>query len=336
MLKNLPHLWRHPRIGPKLVRNYWNKIIRGRHILRGAEFCVTYQCQLNCPHCLTKLLVDENRPELSVQEIVDITVQLADLGAIFVNYTGGEPLLREELFDVIKITSRRRDILISVASNALAFSPEVAGRLARCGCDLVAFSMDSADPAKHNSSRGVDHAFDSLINAIDAAKSESLEVWLTTILTDENVEDGDFSAMVELSRQLGTTLTVNFMYPAGNWAGKRFQYKENTLKVFRQAVRERSVRWEGSSNFGAEGCPAGSEKIYITPYGDVFPCAVLQCTFGNVLQNSLADIYDKIVGVTYFDGHRIDCLAAMDQDFIDRYIDRMNLEPGRQIFPEAE
>jgi len=288
---------------------------------------------------LTKLLIDEGRSELSAEEIVDVTDQIADLGAIFVNLTGGEPLLREDLFDIVERISRRCDLLITVASNALAFTPEAARNLSAAGCDMVTFSIDSADPIKHDRSRGYSGAFDRLMEAVRSAKKASIEVWLTTILTNENASNGDLAAMVSLSRRLGVTLTVNFNYPAGNWAERQFRYTEGALEAFRRAIREGHVRWEGSSNYGREGCPAGHEKFYLTPYGDVFPCAVLQCSFGNVRELPLSVIYRRTIEVPYFDGRYKECLAAIDSDFIARHLHGMNLDPGRPcslVFSEDE
>ena len=328
LLKNLPYLTRHPRVGVKLAGNYWRRYIRGRQVLRGAELCVTYRCQLDCRHCLTKRLVDEGRRELTADEVVAVSRALADLGAIFVNLTGGEPLLREDIFEIVDRVARRRDLLVTLASNAIAFTPDAARRLRRAGCDMVTFSLDSASPKRHDESRRSSGSFDHLLEAIRTAKGESMEVWLTTILTDENAGNGDLEAMVDLSRRLGVTLTVNFTYAAGNWAGQDFRYTPETLEAFRRAIRRSHVRWEGSSNYGPEGCPAGNEKLYITPYGDVFPCAVLQGSFGSVRETPLSFIYKKITDIPYFDGRCKECLAVIDADFAGRFIHRLNLEPG--------
>jgi hypothetical protein len=121
--RNLGLLVRYPRVLGRLARNYARIVLGGRRrLLRGVEFCVTYRCQLNCAHCLTKSLVDEQRAEMTADQAVRAIRDLAKLGALFVNLTGGEPLLRDDLFEIVAEAARDRGLLVTVASNGLARS----------------------------------------------------------------------------------------------------------------------------------------------------------------------------------------------------------------------
>ncbi|MCZ7584489.1 MAG: SPASM domain-containing protein [Deltaproteobacteria bacterium] len=95
------------------------------------------------------------------------------------------------------------------------------------------------------------------------------------------------------------------------------------------------VRWEGSTNFRAEGCPAGSEKIYVTPYGDVFPCAIIQTGFGNLLDEPIEEIWKRMGAVASFDGRVKPCLVACDEEFINKHFEFIRRAPGQPHEPWA-
>lgn len=327
--QNLQLLRRHPRVLGRLTRNYARMLAGRQRLLRGVEFCLTYRCQLNCAHCLTKPLIDQTRPEMTADQAVRAIADLTALGAVFINLTGGEPLLREDLFDIIARAARDRSVLITLASNALLLDEVVARRLAGVGVAIVTMSLDGPDAATHDASRGQPGAFAALERAVAAVKAAGLDVWLTMILTAQNARDGSALATAKLAAAWGATLTVNFAYAVGNWRDRPARITPEEETVFRELLRRPGVRWEGSSNYLREGCPAGTEKLYVTPSGEVMPCAVIQRSFGNLLTEPAAVIWDRLGRVAWFDGRPKACLAAQDDEFIAREMPAIQKTPGR-------
>jgi len=330
--QNLRLLWRHPRVLGRLAGNYAKILAGRRRLLRGVEFCLTYRCQLRCAHCLTKPLIDETRAEMTADQAVQAIAELASLGAVFINLTGGEPLLREDLFDIIARAARDRSVLITLASNALLLDEAAARRLARAGAAIVTMSLDGPDAATHDASRGQPGAFAALERAVAAVKAAGLDPWLTMILTGENARDGSAFAMAELAAAWGAALTVNFAYAVGNWRDRPAQITPDEEVAFRELLKRPGVRWEGSSNYLRQGCPAGTEKLYVTPYGEVMPCAVIQRGFGNLFEEPAAAIWERMGRVAWFDGHPKPCLAAQDEAFIAREMPAIQADPGRRWF----
>ncbi len=326
---NLGVLLRHPRVVGRLLRNYARVLGGNRRVLRGVEFCLTYQCQLDCAHCLTKPLIDAGRVEMTSDQAVRAIGDLADLGAVFINITGGEPLVRDDLFDVLERAARNRSVLITLASNALVLDDKVARRLRDVGVAMVTMSLDGPDAATHNAARGDAGAFDALLRACAAVKAAGLDLWLTTILTRENAADGSIFRTADLARRLGATLTVNFAYAVGNWRDHEAGIGEVEERVFRELLARPNVRWEGSSNYLRQGCPAGSEKLYITPYGDVMPCATIHRSFGNLLTEPVRDIWARMGTVDWFRGANKSCLVAQDKRFIEKEMPIIQKDPGR-------
>ena len=96
----------------------------------------------------------------------------------------------------------------------------------------------------------------------------------------------------------------------GRWEGRDLTLSTDAYRIYLDLLRLPHIRWEGSSNWISEGCPAGAEKIYITPYGDVFPCAILQTSFGNLREQPLDRIYERIGEDPRFKNCKKPCLAA--------------------------
>ncbi len=318
-----------PRAALRVAKG-WLKAMSGqKRPLHGVEFCVTYHCQLNCPHCLTKSLIDESRREMTKDQAQKAIGDLADLGAVFINVTGGEPLMRPDIFDILAEAAKRRDILVTLASNGLAIDGQVARELKKANVAIVVLSLDGADARAHDASRAHAGAFDALMNAARELRRVKIPVWFTTILTKENAEDGSIFQTADLAKSLRGVLTVNWAYAVGkNWSQKNALAGAAERRAFARLMRMPHVRWEGSSNFGAEGCPAGSEKLYVTPYGDVFPCACIQASFGNLIEEPAREIWRRMGRVGEFDGRRKECLVACDAKFIDEPFKAICKNPG--------
>ena len=326
--QNLGLLLRHRRVTGRLLRNYARVFAGEKRLLRGVEFCVTYRCQLDCAHCLTKPLVDPARPEMTADQVVAAIADLAALGAVFINLTGGEPLLREDLPDIVARATRDRSVLITLASNGLALDRTATRDLAAAGVAMVTMSLDGPDAATHDASRGQEGAFAALQRACAAVKEAGLELWLTTILTQANAADGSIFAIADLARELDATLTVNFAYAVGNWRDHEALVSPLEQRVFADLLARPHVRWEGSTNYLREGCPAGTEKLYVTPYGDVMPCATIQRTFGNMLAEPVREIWRRMGRVPWFDGRPKSCLVAQDERFVAEQMPAIQADPG--------
>ncbi|MBZ0271170.1 radical SAM protein [bacterium] len=309
-----------PLVLPRMAKGYVRAWRGERRPLRGAEFCVTYRCQLDCDFCLTKPLIDRARREMETSQAVAAIDAIASLGAIFVNLTGGEALMREDIFEIASRAARRRDLLVTLASHGLSIDASVARELEKARVAIVLLSLDGPDAETHDASRGREGAFDKLMASVEALHGAGIPIFFTTILTRENAEDGSIFRTARLAKKLGGTLTVNWSYMVGaNWSCRAPNVSDTERRAFGKLMRMPGVRWEGSNNFAGEGCPAGSEKIYVTPYGDVFPCAVLQGSFGNLLHEPLADIWRRMGGVPEFADNDKPCLAACDADFSGRF-----------------
>ena len=311
-LQNLRLLARYPGLVPKLAYNY-TRVLAGKRVLRGVEFAVTYRCNLACRHCLKSTVQDDSRQEMTVEEIVEAARRIERLGGIFINYTGGEPILRDDIYEIVDRTTRLRGIIATLASNGYDLDDDKIARLARAGLSMVALSLDGASARTHDSFRGCEGLFDRVLAAIETIQARGMDAWLVGVATEEALQTSEARRMADLADRLGCPLTLNLPYDVGEWKGKDVALSPDAYGEYLDLLRLPHVRWEGSSNWLREGCPAGVEKIYVTPYGDVFPCAVIQQSFGNLRERPLAEIYQDLGNVPFYRTCNKPCLVA-EQD----------------------
>ena len=207
---------------------------------------------------------------------------------------------------------------MTLASNGVAATDDLLGRLARRGLAMLAVSLDGSTAELHDAFRGRPGAFDAAIRAVKAARRLDLPVWLTAVAAREGLRGGDLRRLADLAADLGCPLTLNLPYPVGGWDSRDVALTPDDYAEYRALLRLPHVRWEGSSNWLGEGCPAGVEKVYVTPYGDVFPCAVIHRSYGNLRQESLAAIYARIGEHPCYGVGRKPCLVAENPERLAR------------------
>ncbi|MBF0209148.1 MAG: SPASM domain-containing protein, partial [Oligoflexia bacterium] len=111
--------------------------------------------------------------------------------------------------------------------------------------------------------------------------------------------------------------------PTGNFSGK----KENTLtpddwKIVQTKMKKNPhIRSDWTINFSMKvECPGGREKVAITPYGEVMGCGMNYVSFGNIREEPLKNIWQRMSNFPHFKKRSTDCLIGADQEYIDEYL----------------
>ncbi|MBC7328038.1 radical SAM protein [bacterium] len=178
---------------------------------------ITYTCNLRCKHCYEN--AGSLRPkelgmgELSREEKLRLVDEIADSHIPTLSFSGGEPLLCKDFWAVVE-KARERGLYLSMNSNGVLITPEIARRLKENDFAYVAVSIDSANPEKHDFFRGVKGAWERSIqgikNIIEAGGNAILSVTVTKYNYDE------FQDILELGKKLGVykVMVYNFI-PTG-------------------------------------------------------------------------------------------------------------------------
>lgn len=338
------------RMWPEVVRNYplipklgvnYLKLLAGRPVLRFVDFSSTFQCQLNCQHCHAKPFREDpvQSARMSLAECKSAIDQCLALGAIGINFVGGDPLCDERLPELIAHIPRTRAIS-SLTTNGYDLDRAMVRRLKDAGLCYLAVSLDYDDAVRHDRFRGASGAFERAREGIEEARAASIPVLLSTTALQETLDDGTVDRLVEYARSIGTWIALTLPVYVGNWANKGHPpITPEAQEHFRRLHTLPHVRSDETMNYWQEGCAAGVEKISITASGEVLPCVIIQVTFGNVRKEPLERIWRRMMSIPEFSGLHENCIASGGPDFPENpFMARVNRAarvpiPAEELFP---
>lgn len=286
-------------------------LISGMRIM---DIALTYRCNLSCGHCSAADFDPRGRRELAISDIKTLADYALDMDFLSINLTGGEPLIRPDIYEIVSSFNNNR-LYISVQSNMLLLSYEMAKRLKDCGVNCITTSIDSYDPDEHDSFRGQPHAYHTTFKAIEIARKAGLSVLVGGTITHQNIRTPELEKLIQKVNSAGAVFLYNLAVPCGNWLGNHevciTPDDRSHLEYLLDKYPLSSTDHEPGRN--AKGCPAGMEKIYITAYGDIIPCPFIHVSFGNIHEQALPDIVKRMQMSSYFNQFQPICIAAEDE-----------------------
>ena len=164
----------------------------------------TAGCNLECVHCRRLDVAHElMRNDLSTEEGRRLIDQIAEVGRPVLVFSGGEPLLRPDLFELAE-RAKNRGLLTALATNGTLIDEPLARRIAAAGFDRVSVSLDGADAATHDRFRGLDGSFDLAIRALNLLRGLDVSTQINCTIArhdmdqiEEALEDSRTGAVVK-------------------------------------------------------------------------------------------------------------------------------------------
>jgi len=308
---------------PFIFRNYIRLFFSNFHPLRSVEIALTYNCNATCEQCSCRLCYDPKKKRLTVEEWKKIIDDAIKLGVFQFNITGGEPLLYvDECVELIKYI-RQKGKYIHLCSNALVINADIMRKLKNAGLNSLEMGLDSADEKKHNSNRK-ENSYKKIMETIDLAKKVGIKtIILNTIITHEKIKSHDMLALMNLAKEKEVILQITPPCVTGAWKNKLdilLSKKERIYLRWLLAKNSHGRMDTYSSYFGIR-CPAAREKVGIQPYGDVVSCPLIQIVYGNIKNEELKKIRERMLKNPYY--HMVSregCLPSFNRDFIDKYM----------------
>lgn len=292
---------------------------------------LTKKCNLACVHCRGSSECLEYEGELTTAECFTQIDELAQLGKPMLILTGGEPLMRDDLFDIIEYAVRQ-GLRVVVATNGTTITPGIAQRLKGAGVPRISVSLDFPTARAHDEFRGQPGAFDGTIRGARYALEAGVSFQINTTITRLNV--AHLEEMLNLALELGAAaFHPFFLVPTGrgkdlahlelsaeeyeqalNWIydrqkelGDRIFFKPTDAPHYFRVLRQRAAQGDGMlhqslashsvrAGHGAmstlsRGCLAGIGFMFISHVGDVQGCGYLAVTAGNVREQPLSEIW---------------------------------------------
>ena len=171
---------------------------------------LTQRCNLECAHCYMSAHAGaDTRGELTTAECRRVIDEIASVNPnVFLILTGGEPLLRRDIWDVASYAAEKKFTTV-FGTNGVLLREREARLMHEHGVLGASISVDSTDRAKHDAFRRQAGAWDAAVRATRVLRDEGLDFSLHMSVTDWNV--GEVPAMIDLARQLGARV-LNFFF----------------------------------------------------------------------------------------------------------------------------
>jgi radical SAM protein with 4Fe4S-binding SPASM domain len=268
---------------------------------------ITDRCNLSCTHCYNKSGPGRtSEGELTTAEAIAVIDDLADMGVPLILFTGGEPLMREDLWELAR-HARSRGLKMALSTNGTLITPEVARKINECGIEYAGISLDGARAETHDRFRNLPGAFDKSRAAFAACRQAGLRCGVRVTLTKENCTE--LEALVDLALALGASrFCLYWLVPTGRGSDSyaRLQLESNEVTkaldlLYRKAKETDPARMEfltvdspqdcvhllgsmerdGSEDLADArqlleslkgGCSAGTRVANIDTKGNVWPC----------------------------------------------------------------
>ena len=308
------------KLWPRVFCNYMRMVFLRQPRLKSLDIALGYDCQCSCVHCYAAKLKNNTRNRLGVKDFIRAVNEAIDLGAIHFNISGGEPLLYEECFELLGYIKKEKRAIVSLATNGILLTMELAARLKNSGLDVVEISLDSSAEETHDRQRSFAGAYSKVMDAISNARKAGLIVFISTVATNENLLSGEMARLALIAKKSNAILHLNTACSSGRWQEKHF-YLSSVAKVsLKDLLKMSHVRINTEAGYFTTGCKAGLEKIALTAYGDIMPCAFIQMSFGNIYDKPLGKIWKEMRSIPYFNGKAKECLPSQNKEFIAEYM----------------
>lgn len=280
----------------------FENLLSGRRLSPVSAFlAVTAACPYRCWHCSLK---NRRTGELTTREWLAAIASLHDLGASIVGFTGGEPLVREDLPKLVEAASRGGAATIVFTSGAIEDARKIEA-LKRAGLWALCVSLDHVEPAEHDRLRGTPGAFARALTVLRLARQAGFYTMIGAVATRRLVEQKIHLGLRGLAREVGAQeLRLVEPMPCGLLTGtcadtllapehvrelRRFHVETNRAGRLPKVCAFNHI--ESPELFG---CGAGTQHLFIDSAGEVCPCDFTPMSFGHVLREPLPAIWNRM------------------------------------------
>lgn len=264
------------------------------------NFAVTANCICNCWHCSAADRTKKN--QLTLEEYRDAITQIQDLGTSMIGFTGGEPLLRNDIVDIISLVGNKSMSLMFTTGFGL--TPEKVRELKSAGLGIPVISLDHYKPEIHDKRRGREGMHATAIKAIEMFQAEGMYVAISFVPDRALVSDPEeLYKTLDFFKSLGVNdmrLTSPILSGHLNDHPEEKLSAEDVKRV--NQVQKFLIKNKGYPAcfaydvFESEkfyGCGAGFHFIYVDSSGNVCPCDFCSVTLGNMRERPIRDIWNE-------------------------------------------
>jgi radical SAM protein with 4Fe4S-binding SPASM domain len=278
-----------------------------------SEVALTWRCNIKCRFCYASCTCisepdDESaRDELStvdVKRVLDMIRHDAEVPSV--SFTGGEPMLRDDITELITYASGSLKMRVNLITNGTLISERCAVKLRAAGLDSAQVSIESPNPDIHDDIVGIKNSFRASVDGLLALKNAGILVHPHATLCRLNMQS--LEEMAQFAKSLGIDrFSLNMIIPAGRGAAQDLTLKygdiKNILLKIKTASEAEGVRfmWYSptpmclfnpvSHQMGNKGCSACEGLLSVDPFGRLLPCSSWKEPVGNLLQEGFQALW---------------------------------------------
>jgi len=225
---------------------------------------VTRSCNLACSHCRASSKFGPYLNELTTKECFQLIDELASFGSLLVILTGGEPLLRKDIFQIIEY-GHKQGLKLVMAPNGTLLNEENVKKIIASGIKRISVSLDGPDEASHDQLRQVPGAFKRAQEGIERAKSLGLEFQINSTISQRNIKQ--LPEIMKLAKDLGAKAHHIFLLvPTGR--AKEMVNEELSSQEYEEALKLFSQEKKNSALDLKATCAPHFNRILLQQHSD--------------------------------------------------------------------
>jgi len=276
----------------RTAASHYLKKLRGVPTPTFVTVAVTYRCQCRCAHCYSDSPDRPHEEEMTTAEIKSVLRQVRDLGSLAVHFSGGEPLLRKDIFELVAY-ARELGLLSRVNTNGLLVNPESAKKLKAAGLTECGISIDSADPSVHERFRGVPGLHARALGAVRTLRRFGIPCRIMTVSLKSQVTEG-LDRMIKLGRREG----ARYMYillpiRVGQWDDSPEEILTAEERARIRRLQDLTFAHLEMPTASTNCCVYRKAILYISANGNVTPCAFVPFVLGNLREQPLERLWRR-------------------------------------------
>ncbi|KYK29478.1 MAG: hypothetical protein AYK19_19690 [Theionarchaea archaeon DG-70-1] len=282
------------------------KEIKGKYLTESTQIEITNRCNLSCVHCVNNS--GEPCPdELTTGEILSLIDTLSSMGVQRIIFTGGEPLLHPDLFQILE-HARKAPMIVDIFTNGTLLTEENVKKFKKLGIRQFAVSIDCINESIHDAFRGQKGALRRTLHGIKLLKEAEFPVRISISIAQLNKND-----IIDTIMYLEEHDLKPYQMAEVNFSGRGLEGVAVSPEEYYQVMVEQlTYRKEFSNEIKAPvlkpegGCGIAQSEICIKSDGTILPChaCLRDMGVGNVRDVDLAEFWDNNETLEMFRGMR--------------------------------
>lgn len=318
---------------------------------RDVIFEITHRCNLRCRHCY--VVPESGKRELTNFEMKSIFDQLVDAGCLHLTITGGEPLVRKDIFSLIDY-ARRIGLFVRLFTNATLITPQIADRLKEFQLISLEVSFHSLKKERFDWFTQVEGSFDKTMRAIRLLRERKLRLALKINITKLNLDEvADLKRFTDDLEAIPEWATILSPKSDGSKDNLILRLEPEDVLRINEIIFPESIPKPGRASIdkvdsllgGVQEnelpkknlvmgrlfqCEAGISGLAINPYGELKPCVESNLPGFSILNSSLKVV--KMLLGDYMESFKIspdsECIDCKLRNFCPSCPIKASLECG--------